>query len=244
MLLDDAELERQLRETMERAASPVLGEGVDEDAVRQDVERRQAARRRKKWGGRLGLGTLAVAAAVAAVMFVATRPDNNDVEVGPSKDPDRVTTTSPETTLPDEEPSTTTAPSTTTSSSTPTSSSTTTTSSTVPPLPEFPTEMDIVHGAKAWALYLAVAPEGQNQDPELVAAAGAMVDAGYWTDASPGGSLGCDWDAPAALGRDGNSIPVAAYFETEAIANQAREAFAARGQESVGIVYTTVGCLD
>jgi hypothetical protein len=238
MLLDDAELERQLRETLNRAATPVLGEGVDEDAVRQEVERRRVSRPGNGWGGRLMLATLA-AAAVAAVAFMVTRPGEDDVEIGPSNNPDRVTTTvpEPETTLP--EPTT---PSTTTPTST-TEATTTTTSSTVPPLPEFPAEMGVMHGQPAWGLYLAIAPDGESGAPQMVAAIQAKADAGYG-DSGGYSDLGCDQGAAEVLGVDPSSFTVAAYYETEAIANQAREAFEARGTEVVGIAFVRTYCLD
>jgi hypothetical protein len=237
MLLDDAELERQLRETLHRAATPVLGEGVDEDAVRQDVERRQSAHQRSRWGGRLFLATMA-AAAVMAVTFLVTRPKNDDVEIGPSGDPERVTTTVPEleTTVPTTTPTTTEAPTTTTAPST-----------TAPAQPEFPPEKQVLgggdHGLVSWGVYLAAFPEGTPEAPQAVSALESMDNAGYRTDPGYTG-VNCDEGAADALGIEPQSWVVVVYFETEEQANQAREAFEARGQGVLGIVGVRTYCLD
>jgi cytoskeletal protein RodZ len=236
MDLDDAELETQLRETLHRAAAPVHGEGVFKEAIRNEVARRQNARQRTRWTGRVALAA-AVAAAAAVSVFVLTRPDQDRVDIDNSV----VTqpTVPPTTAAPD--PSTTETPTTETPSTTPSTTPSSTTPS-APALPEFPPELSTVHGQPAWGLYLAVVPPGQYEAPELAAASAAAEAAGYGP--AGGGDINCDQVAYEVLGKEQNSVTAAVYFATEAQANQARAAFEARGQSVVGIAHVTTYCLD
>jgi hypothetical protein len=241
MDLDDAELEAQLRETLHRAAAPVHGEGVFKEAIRNEVARRQANRGRARWTGRIFLAAAAVAAAVA--LFVLVKPDQDrvDTDGGPvATEP----TVPPTTVQPD--PSTTETPNTTVSTTATTAASQDSSTTTTPPtaaLPEFPAEAPPLHGGTRWAVYLAIVPEGQQDDPGFQAAQQATIDAGYPT----GGSyapLSCDDGAAQAFGKDPTSWGVGNYFETEALANQARDAYEARGHQVLGVVAVTTYCLD
>ncbi|HEV7758950.1 MAG TPA: hypothetical protein VGO78_08170 [Acidimicrobiales bacterium] len=241
MDLDDAELETQLRETLHRAAAPVHGEGVFKEAIRNEVARRQNARQRTRWTGRLALAA-AVAAAAAVSLFVLTRPDQDRVDIDNSV----VTqpTVPPTTAAPD--PSTTETPS-TTPSTTPTTTPSSTASPTPPALPEFPPEAPLEHGKSTWGLYLVVLPQGQASvdSAEFQAAQQAARDAGY-SQAEGYSGIGCDEGAAEALGLDPNAdlIAPAVYFASEAQADQARAAFEARGQHVAGIAHVTPYCLD
>jgi len=124
-----------------------------------------------------------------------------------------------------------------------TSTAPSTTTSTTPPLPEFPPEFaGMAHGQPAWGLYLAIAPPDQWESPEIEAASAAAEAAGYGP--AGGGDINCDNGATEALGVEQNSVASAVYFETEALANQAKAAFEARGTEVVGVVYVTTYCMD
>lgn len=251
METDDMELENQLREALTTAAEPVHGEGVQVDVVRQAVARR----RRTRMGVRFSLVATAAAAMIALVLL--TRPDDDRVDT--AGDSDRTTTSTTDTSTPPEpdredppgtssstttlDPGATSTSSSTTSSTTPSTSSTSSTTASQPRLPEFPPEFTgLTQGGRAWALYLAVVPPGQYDAPELAAANSAAAEAGYG-GAGPS-DLGCDQGAPEALGRDSSSVTAPVYFETEAQANQAQAAFAARGDQVVGIVNVTTYCLD
>jgi cytoskeletal protein RodZ len=228
MDLDDAELEAQLRETLHRAAAPVHGEGVFKEAIRNEVARRQTARQRTRWTGRLALAA-AVVAAAAVSLFVLIRPDQDRVDI------DNSVVTQP--TLP----STTAAPDPSTTETPSTSPSTT--PSTTPALPEFPPQFTgIAHRQPAWGLYLAVVPPGQYEAPELAAASAAAENAGYGPIG--GGDINCDEGAYETLGKEQNSVAAAVYFETEAQANQAKAAFEARGTQVVGVAHVLTGCMD
>jgi cytoskeletal protein RodZ len=243
MDLDDAELETQLRETLHRAAAPVHGEGVVKEAIRNEVARRQNARQRTRWTGRLALAA-AVAAAAAVSVLVLTRPDQDRVDIDNSV----VTqpTVPPTTAAPD--PSTTETPSTTPSATSTTAPGSTTPGSAAPPaLPEFPPEDPLGHGKPTWGLYLVVLPEGQASvdSAEFQAAQQAARDAGY-SQAEGYSGISCDEGAAEGLGVDPNAdlIAPAVYFATEAQADEARTAFEARGQHVAGIAHVTPYCLD
>jgi hypothetical protein len=239
MDLDDAELETQLRETLHRAAAPVHGEGVFKEAIRNEVARRQTAHRRSRWTGRVALAA-AVAAAAAVSVFVLTRPDQDRVDIDNSvvTQPTVPPTTETPSTTPSTTPGTTTPNSTTPGSTTP---------STTPTLPAFPPEDPLEHGKPTWGLYLVVLPQGQASvdSPEFNAAQQAARDAGY-SQAEGYSGIGCDEGAAEGLGVDATAdlIAPAVYFATEAQANQAREAFEARGQSVAGIAHVTPYCLD
>jgi hypothetical protein len=241
MDLDDRELEIQLREALHRAAEPVHGEGIFKETVRSEVARRQAAKTRARWTGRLVLAGAAVAAAVALFALVGTDQDQVDTDGGlpPATQPDGPSTT----VEPDQDdPSVIDTPGTsdTTVATTSTTVETTTTSS-APPMPEFPPEAAPTHGQPIWGVYLATTPEGQVDSPAFAAALQAIADAGY---AEGYGSLGCDQGAEEVIGGDSATLAASAYFTTEAVADQARAAFEARGQTVLGVVNVTTYCLD
>ena len=75
----------------------------------------------------------------------------------------------------------------------------------------WPAEASPEHGARVWAVYLAVAPEG---DPELTEAADYLAARGYST--FEGRELGCDRGAAEALGRNPHDLAVAVYFHWRA----------------------------
>jgi hypothetical protein len=246
---DDIELEDQLREALHATAGPLQGDGVRIEAVRSTVARRQ----RNRWRIRAALVTAAAAAVVAVVLMAM--PDSGS-RVDTIGRPDQTTSTDPavpgsghderipsgpasSTTL--DSGVTATSPSTTPSTvpSTTTSSSTTSTLA----LPEFPPELTgLTHGGESWALYLAVVPYGGERSPEMNAADGAAAEAGYGSVGPQ--DLACDQGAAEALGRVGDWVAAAVYFETEAQASQARSAFEARDHPVVGIVHVTNYCLD
>jgi hypothetical protein len=247
MDLDDRELEAQLRDALHRAAEPVHGEGVFKETVRSEVVRRQAAKTRARWTGRLVLAGAAVAAAVALFALVGTDQDQVDTDGGlpPATQPDGPSTTVEQD---QDDPSVTDTPGTsdTTVATTSTTVETTTTSS-APPPPEFPPEDPLMHGKTTWGLYLLVVPvsESAADTPEFQAAMQAAQDAGYSQGDGYSG-IGCDQGAREALGLDPNTeyISPAVYFASEDLANQARAAFEARGQNVTGIAHVTTYCLD
>lgn len=245
---DDIELEDQLRRALDTTAAPVQGEGVRIETVRRTVARRQ----RNRWRVRAALVTAAAAAVVVAIVLVVMPDSGSRVDtIGP---PDR--TTSTDGTVPrsgdgERTPSGPTSSTTLDGAVTPTSSSsvvstTSTSSSTTtstPPLPEFPPEFTgLTQGGQSWALYLAVVPYGGESSPEMTAANAAAAEAGYG-GAGPS-DLACDQGAAEALGRQGNWVAAAVYFETEGQAAQARSAFEARDHPVVGVVRVTNYCLD
>lgn len=105
------------------------------------------------------------------------------------------------------------------------------------PLPGFPEQRtDLSHGGATWAVVLAGAETAE--DPAIVAAEQAPVDAGYevgWTD--------CDEGAAEALGMPGGTITLSVYFENEEDAEMAATAFAARGVDGV-VAEVRTYCLD
>ena len=176
----------------------------------------------------------ALAAAVAAlVMLPGLGRQQADTVIEPEgrvPDPPSV----------DQTTTTTTVPSTTTSRP----ESTTTSTTLADPLPEFPpAATGLSQGSQAWAVYLAIAPEGATDSPELLAADAAAGEAGY--SAGQGfSSLGCDRGAPEALGLPESSMAASLYFDAQDQAIQARDAFESRGQPVVGVVEVTMYCLD
>jgi hypothetical protein len=79
-------------------------------------------------------------------------------------------------------------------------------------LPEgWPAEAPPERGARVWAVYLAVGPEG---DPALADAAEWLQARGYST--FEGRELGCDGGAAEAIGRDPRELAVAVYFDWRA----------------------------
>ena len=109
-----------------------------------------------------------------------------------------------------------------------------------PALPAFPAEStNLVHGGDIWAAVLAVGSD--PQDPALQKAVTDAADAGYFA-----GPTDCDQGAPEALGVDGNLpgvFSVSVYFDTEADARAAVDAFEARSIPAVAGVVQTF-CLD
>jgi len=245
MDLDDRELEIQLREALHRAAEPVHGEGIFKETVRSEAARRQAAKTRARWTGRLVLAGAAVAAAVALFALVGTDQDQVDTDGGlpPATQPDGPSTT----VEPDQSgPSTTETSNTTPSTTEATTSTTEATTTTAPTLPPFPPEDPLMHGKSTWGLYLVVLPMGQASvdSPEFQAAQQAAIDAGYSQGEGYSG-IECDQGAAEALGLEsGEHIAPAVYFASEDLANQARDAFEARGQSVAGIAHVTTYCLD
>lgn len=229
-------LEADLRQALDAAAEPVQGHGVRQEAIRQAVERRRRARRTL----RFSLVTAAVAAAVALVFLLP--PGEKRVRM--AENPPATASTPPSapgvsgdtTPLPGGESAPGTLP--------PAPPTTHPAPGAIPPLPlgDLPPELtDPLPGDRTWALYLAVAPPGDNDAPELGAADQARADAGYRSGAY--GTLACDDGAAEALGREPSSLTVAVRFATEAEADRARTAFQQRGHEVVGVVEVVVaGC--
>lgn len=237
MHVDDAEMETALRQALSQTAETVTGAGVERDAVVRAVTRRRRSRRNL----RVGLAATGIAAAVAAVVMLRIADDPVDTVSGPSSS---TTTTEPSTTS--TTPSTSATTSSSTSSSTPEttagSSTTATTGTSTPALPEFPPEFTgLTQGGSAWGLYLAVAP--QYEAPELQGADAVAGEAGY-SSGQGFSDLACDEGAAQALGVSGTAYTVSLYFETEAQAVQAREAFQARGHSVAGVALVTTRCLD
>ncbi len=111
------------------------------------------------------------------------------------------------------------------------------TSEATEPLPAFPDQRtELSHGGTTWAVVLAGAETAE--DPAMIAAEQAAVDAGYetgWTD--------CDEGAAEALGMPAGTITLSVYFETEEDAALAAAAFAARGVDGV-VAEVRTFCLD
>jgi hypothetical protein len=117
----EPDFETRLHEALTEAAAPIHGDGVQREAVIQDVARR----RRTRWAARAAVVATAAAAVVALVLL--TRPDGGRVDtVG------RPSTTATESTVP--EPTSSSTSSSTTSSTT-TSSTTSTTTAVAPVTP-------------------------------------------------------------------------------------------------------------
>ncbi len=108
-----------------------------------------------------------------------------------------------------------------------------------PELPVFPAEFtDLTHGGEVWAVVLGVSEA--FFDPALTTSVLAATEAGYST-----GPTDCDEGVVEILGlpTDRTFYTVSVYFETEADAQAALDAFAARGLgAAVGQVQTL--CLD
>lgn len=229
MRVDDQEFETDLRTLMARTAETVNGAGVEREAILRDAARW----RRRRRAVRSALAVAAVAAAVAAlVMLPGLGRQQADTVIEPAgRVPDQPSV---------DQTTTTTVPSTTTSRP----ESTTTSTTLADALPEFPPEAtDLSQGSQAWAVYLAVAPEGAADSPELLAADAAAGEAGY--SAGQGfSSLACDRGAAEALGLPESSMVASLYFDAQDQAVQARDAFESRGQPVVGVVQVTMYCLD
>lgn len=111
-----------------------------------------------------------------------------------------------------------------------------TTSTTTPELAFPPARENLEHGGLTWAVVLAGAAD--PEDPVVVAAEQAATDAGYtvgWTD--------CDEGAAEALGLPGGTLTISVYFDTERLAEQAAEAFQARGVDAT-VAEVQTFCLD
>lgn len=86
-----------------------------------------------------------------------------------------------------------------------------------------------------------LAVSSASSDPILSTAAIAAEDAGYRSGVS---DAGCDIGTAEAVGlTEGFYSSVSVYFDTEEAANQARDAFAARGTGSV-VAQIVAICLD
>jgi hypothetical protein len=184
------------------------------------------------------LAAIVIAAVSAGVTAIALGGGDDDPDSAAEDDAATESasdaTEAPTTTVELDTPTTTAAPSTTALPST---------TATVPPADnaEFPPEAPLGHGGTTWALYLAISDD--PEDPVLEAARQSATDAGYLSEQA-GGSLGCDEGAPEALNASTDTMAVAVYFATQAEAEQARTAFASRGQDAVDIVEVTNYCLD
>jgi hypothetical protein len=135
---------------------------------------------------------------------------------------------------------TTTAPPTTstTIAVTTTAPATTTTEAPATTLASFPPEREAIQqGETVWAVVLAGAET--FDDPALEAAVQAANDAGYEFV----GPTDCDVGAPEALGLPDSALTVSVYLNTEADANAAAAAFAARGVDGV-VAELQLFCLD
>ena len=98
---------------------------------------------------------------------------------------------------------------------------------------------NITHGGKTWALVLAAGPDF---DSAAVTQATRQANrVGYWP-----GVGGCDAGAAQALGVTGPEAQtvVDIYFETEADAQRASDAFAARGENKGVVAEVETYCLD
>ncbi|HEY6634770.1 MAG TPA: hypothetical protein VI141_04065 [Acidimicrobiia bacterium] len=108
---------------------------------------------------------------------------------------------------------------------------------TLPSLPVFPAEAaSLEHGGDIWAVVLAGSDD--FDDPGFVAAQAAADEAGYTT-----GPTDCDLGAAEALGLPDGTYTISVYFDTEAIAEQARAAFEARSVPGVVALVQTF-CMD
>jgi hypothetical protein len=105
-------------------------------------------------------------------------------------------------------------------------------------LASFPPEREsIQQGETVWAVVLAGADA--FDDPALEAAVQAANEAGYEFV----GPTDCDVGAPEALGLPDSALTVSVYLNTEADANAAAAAFAARGVDGV-VAELQLFCLD
>jgi hypothetical protein len=223
------DIESRLRAAMEEAAQPVTGTGIDQEEVHTIVARRRRNRR-------LGFGGAGVALAAAALAGIVLLPSGDD---------GAETIRPAETSVPDP--------------TTPSTSTTTSPTTTVAALPEFPPmDESLSTETTTWALYLAVVTGDEASfdynAPELNEAGEAKVDAGYQghliegEDGGPpyGWGLSCDVGAAEALGvpADTYAVAVGIYFDTEALANEAKAAFEARGTTIEGIAQVETECLE
>ena len=172
-----------------------------------------------------------IAASILVGVVLASGDDPAEVTtdlVDDSAVPSTTTSTSPSTTV--STTTTTEAPPTTTTTEPPSE----------PALPQFPAASDnLVHGGDIWAVVLAVGSDPQG--PEVLKAVDAAAAAGYFA-----GPTDCDQGAPEAMGVDGNPpgvYSVSVYFDTEADARAAVDAFEARSVPAVAAVVQTF-CLD
>jgi hypothetical protein len=219
-------------------------------------------RSRRRRALQAGAGALAVVAVALSVTALVNDRDRGEgiVVVPPGVTTDTIaepTRTATTTTTP---PATTTSPPTTTTPSTTTPSTTrrppATTETASPPVSpptvdpqqsEFPPDRhDLVHGAGAWAVVLGVAhvqpgePLGSN--PTLGEAVAAAARAGYAT-----GPTDCDRGAKTAWGIDESAVDfysVSVYFDSEALARRARDAFVAAGHDAAIVAEVATYCLD
>jgi hypothetical protein len=102
-------------------------------------------------------------------------------------------------------------------------------------LPGWPIESTPVHGARFWAVYLAVGAPG---DPALQR---VLEDVQQLWPGAGLGELGCDEGAAAALGRTPTEHAVAVYFATEQHISEFRRRWEA---PLVGVVHVTTRCAD
>jgi hypothetical protein len=102
-------------------------------------------------------------------------------------------------------------------------------------LPGWPIESTPVHGARFWAVYLAVGAPG---DPALQR---VLEDVQQLWPGAGLGELGCDEGAAAALGRTPTEHAVAVYFATEQHISEFRRRWEA---PLVGAVHVTTRCAD
>lgn len=136
-------------------------------------------------------------------------------------------------------PTTSTSEATTTTPPPTTSSAAPPTTTTTEALPEFPPDRETLeHGGFTWAVVLAAATD--FNDPQLASASLEAEAAGYVT-----GPTDCDHGVAEALGLsdDEHWYSVSVYFEAEADAAQARDAFVARGVDATVAELQTF-CLD
>ena len=148
------------------------------------------------------------------------------------------TTTAPTTT--------TTAPPTTTTAPTTTVTVTTSTTTTAPPtttIPEFPDEVQGVHGGSSWGVYVVTSDDPDYAGSSVVATE-RLLGLGYeWF--AYGVSLGCDPGSSDALGLSDDLIAIAIYFATQDDAEVFAAAYEADfGDAVVGIAEVTNFCLD
>jgi hypothetical protein len=148
------------------------------------------------------------------------------------------TTLAEETTTTPADTTTSSPPTTTTIATTTTVQATTTTQAPATTLVSFPPEREsIQQGETVWAVVLAGAQT--FDDPALEAAVQAANDAGYEFV----GPTDCDVGAPEALGLPESALTVSVYLNSEADANAAVAAFAARGVDGV-VAELQLFCLD
>ena len=138
-------------------------------------------------------------------------------------------------------PTTTTAPPTTTIA--PATTSTTTTAPPTTTIPEFPDEVQGVHGGSSWGVYVVTSDDPDYAGSSVVATE-RLLGLGYeWF--AYGVSLGCDPGSSDALGLSDDLIAIAIYFATQDDAEVFAAAYEADfGDAVVGIAEVTNFCLD